>query len=237
MRISSLLAIVFLMLSTQSFSSTKFDYPELVVTPSASDRILMEAKKEQSKKIYEPTPLQISAATTFIASILHSGEINEQDDPDKKSGLVGMLVGGGWLAFNYFYFNKSKFYTKTYGDLKKMPGKTKAQKLAKERLAEEALRDRAEMTKKFTWISAFTNFGASMYMMSSVNKKTTAEVLDILAAITSFIPVIFDMNEVKIYETHQSYKKKIYAPLVQTKLFFDKGAQKYVPGINLSYNF
>lgn len=237
MRTSILVVFLSLIVSINVYAETNFDYPELVVTPSASDRIQMMAKAEAERAFYEPTAMQISALATLSASIMHMGEINTFKDPDETSGTIGLIVGGGWLAFNFLQFNKRSYYGNAYESLKKMPGKTKSDILARERIAEEYLRDRSRMMKRFAWLSVASNLAANLVMSESVNKKTTAETIEYVAAGLSILPLIFESEEESVYDTHKTYKKKIYAPIVQSKLFYDKTAQKFIPGINLSYVF
>jgi hypothetical protein len=221
-----------------AFGSTNFDYPELMVSPSATNRLLMMAKKESSKKFFQPLAMQISATSTLVASFLTAGNMKELGTGEENNAnTIGLIVGGGWLVFNYFQFNKKRYYSGAFNSVKKMPSKTKEQKLAKERIAEEALRDRAKTVKRFTWISAVTNLAAGILMADETKANTTALNINYLAAGISLLPFIFESEEVTAYETHKSYKKKIYAPLVQTKLFYDKGTKKYAPGVNVSYSF
>ena len=85
--------------SFTAFGNTKFDYPELMVTPSASNRLLMMAKKEKAKKIFEPMAMQISALTTLVASFTTSSELKVLGTGEENNAnTIGLIVGGGWLG-------------------------------------------------------------------------------------------------------------------------------------------
>lgn len=215
-----------------------FSYPELMVQPSASDRLLMEAKQEKNRGILEPLALQISALSTFTAGVLqYSSNTDEVSDPDKFSGLAGMIVGGTWLAINYTQFKRKKAYWRAYKKVKGMKGNSKQDKLSRERIAEEELAYRAELARKFTYVSVGTNFAASVYMMSNVEKDTISELTNAVALLASVMPLLFKTREERIYEQHKKYKKKIYAPLVNLRMFYDQVAKTYRPGLGLSYTF
>ena len=51
----------------------EFDYPELQVTPSASQRLNLEAKEEKSKNFKSLLPYQVSAAMTIASGIVLAG--------------------------------------------------------------------------------------------------------------------------------------------------------------------
>lgn len=227
---------IFLFLTNISLAKD-FSYPELLVKPSASDRLLMEAKRERKSRAYEPIPMQISAASTFVAGILQYSNTNEIDDPDKYAALTGTLVGATWLTLNFIQFNRKKAYYNGYRSVKSMSAKNKEEQLARERIAEEILMERAKLAKKFAYISAATNFGASVYMMSAAESKSTSKIVNAFSMLASFIPIIFHIREREVYEIHKSYKKKIYAPLVNLDLFHNKVTNEYHPGMKLSFNF
>ena len=218
--------LVTLLLFNNQVMAKDFSYPELMVQPSATDRLLMETKAEKKRGLLEPLALQISAFSTFTAGLLqYSSNTDGKSDPNKFSGLTGMIIGGTWLAINYTQFKRKKAYWHAYKKVKGMKGKTKQMKLARERIAEEELAYRAELARKFTYVSVGTNLAASIYMMSQVEKETISELTNAVALLASVMPLLFKTREERVYEQHQNYKKKIYAPLVNFRMFYDQVAK------------
>jgi hypothetical protein len=235
-----------LLLLNNQVLAKDFSYPELMVKPSASERLLMEAKNEKKRGILEPLALQISAITTFTSGLMQFtmnnndgvANVTEQDKDDTKmAGLTGMIVGGTWLAINYTQFTRKKAYWKAYKKVKGMKGNSKEARLSKERIAEEELAYRAELARKFTYVSVGTNLAASLYMMSTVEKESMSELTNAVALVASFMPLLFKTREERIYKQHKEYKKKIYAPLVNFRMFYDQVAKTYRPGLGLSLTF
>ena len=74
-----------------------FEYPELMVTPRASQRLYMEASKER-RSPFVLIQYQLSAATTLTAGLLQSGNLKPGSDLAGRSKFAGIVVGGGWLA-------------------------------------------------------------------------------------------------------------------------------------------
>lgn len=227
-----------LLLLTQNVHAKNFSYPELIVKPSASDRLLLEAKTERKRKVYEPLGMQLSAMATLTAGVTqYFGNTNKVDDPNKFAGLTGMVVGGTWMVINYMQFNRKKAYYEAFKRVKGLPSKSQGDKLTKERLAEEEIAYRASLARKFAYASVGTNLAASLYMMSNAEDDSKATLTNAIAIATSFLPLLFKMREERVYRSQQNYKKKIYAPLVNFNMFFDQKDKKYHPGMALNYAF
>lgn len=227
-----------LLILSQTATAKDFSYPELIVKPSASDRLLLEAKLERTRKVYEPLGMQLSATATLTTGILqYIGDTNEVDDPDKFAALTGMIVGGTWLVVNYMNFNRKKAYWNAYKKIKGLPEKSQGDRLTKERLAEEEIAYRASLAKKFTYASVATNLGASIYMYSNAEDDSKAKLTGAVSMLTAFVPLLFQMREERIHKSQQNYKKKIYAPLVNMNMFFDQKSKKYTPGLAFNLGF
>lgn len=237
MRRSVLAAFIFLVFNSAVLAETKFDYPELVVTPSASDRVTMLAKDHQGQNFFAPMALQIAAATTLFSGIMHAGQIDVGQDPDELSHIPAIALGASLLAFNYLSFNQNNYFLEAHNKLKKMPSKSKSEELARERIAEEMLKSRARYINRITWISTVANLGVNTYMLSNVNKETFAEVSHMIAIATSFLPIIFESDVEEAWENHKSYKKKVYGPVVKSDLLYHESSKTFVPGMRLSYSF
>src|SRR5262249_20459832 len=67
----------------QQSTSDEFDYPELLVTPSASERLKMEAKSEKSAGLSRMLPIEISGALTLLAGA------TSLNDPGPSSNRTG----------------------------------------------------------------------------------------------------------------------------------------------------
>lgn len=224
-----------LLLTNDLFAKVDLDYPELQVVPLASQRILMEVKRHDSKLLFN-WGVTASASMTLAASLLQFGDVNTYDDVNKASPKVGLAVGVTWLATNAILSYKYNGYLNALHSLKKMPNKTKAQILARERAAEEYINELGSLGKKIKWMSFLTNFAASAYMLSNVESDSKAEVADALALVFSFAPLLFESRWEKVRDIHADYKKKIYAPIIGTT-FYDAGKKGLVPGLLVGFTF
>lgn len=221
-------------------------YPELEVTPRASERLILEAKTEQESNYKVHLPLQLSATSLVIAGIMAQGNHrdrhgNESDaayDKVKESNqwasIGGMLVGAGWLTATIMMNMRYRPYLDGYVEVKKIKGDTKRDQLRRERIAEEAIYEPAILGEKLRWISFATNFTASLYLMSNTDDE--AQIAAAIAAILSFTPFIFPYRWEKIADKHRSYKKKIYGPVASLTLI-PAAQQEWTPGFQLQWSF
>ena len=236
--------LLFFVLSA-SFTSAfaqdlSIEYPELMVTPKASKRLFMEAKKEReegSNPFSVHTSIQLSGLMTLYAGTNLNSNPDTDAEPDTvaNASQVGTMVGAAWLITGLTLHYTYKPYQDGYALIKKLPNKTKRDKLVRERMAEEQLRKAAEHGKKMAWFSFATNFGASAYMATLGSSK--ANLVSVGAAVLSFLPFIYPYQWEVVYENHQLYKKKIYGPVASSGLVIDSNTRKAVPAINLTWNF
>lgn len=212
-------------------------YPELMVTPRASTRLHMEARKEVSQQWSTQLPFQISSVSTLITGLVQTSNIDKTKDSDNYSAYTGIIAGGLLTAANYYYASHYKAFTRSYREIHKLPKKTRREQLIRERLAEERINKIAATYKKLKWISFGTNLGASAYMFSKAKSGTLSKPLAIYSALAAITPLLFSTKYEDVAKEQKAYKKKIYAPVVSTTLLYDKAQRKYLPGAMVSMQF
>lgn len=186
-----------------------FDYPELMMTPRSSDRVISEAENERSRSWGIHWPLQVSAASTLAAGLIQSGN----NKGESTANTAGILVGSGWLITTFALSRFYHPYESAARELKNLPSQTKRQQLTRERMAEEAIESASRLGKRLTFLSFATNLGTSIYMLTKAKDGSTAEAADIIAAAASTLPFIFQYRWRSVAHSQQLYKKRIYAPV------------------------
>lgn len=235
--ISSVLLISFITSTTfaQENLFSNLDYPELQVSPRATERLAQLAEMEEKNTLLLEWTMITSGAMTLIAGVKHRGNYKETDLTDKEkeesdmAGAAGMIVGAGWITLGTVMGLK-KWSAARLAEVKRIPGKDKRADLARERLAEEALEYASSTTSTLENLSVFTNFATSLYITSYATDEN--RVYGLLAATTSFLPWLFPNVYHKTYQKHLEYKKKIYAPLVGIGF-----GNKLEPMMNWTWNF
>ena len=231
--LASLLSFSF---SQFSFAETVLTYPELEVTPRATERLAMQVEKEKEVNLFAQLPMQVSAASTLVTGILQMSDIDEIKDPNKKSSSAGIVVGAAWLGINYYVTQKYHIYERAMADINKISGKTTRDQLTKERIAEEGLNRAAHLASRMKWLSVVTNVGANAFMISKVKKETTAQYVGAFSLLAAFAPVIFTSDWENVAADQNSYKKKVYGPVFTTSIF-ETSEGKFTPGFLLSSSF
>jgi hypothetical protein len=222
--------------AAQAAPSGEFDYPELMVTPRASERINSEAAKEPSTRWTTLIPHQISALTTLTAGIIQkSGDATTVKNLD--SGMVGIAAGGALLATTFAIEAFYTPYASAAREIAAMPAKTPREQLIRERAAEEAIRSASNMAWRFKWLSVLANVGVNGYMATQAKSSTLPQTIDILAAAAAFAPVIFGNNAQNVYREQESYKKRIYAPIASLAVMREPGTGATVPGAAFRLSF
>jgi hypothetical protein len=222
--------------SSPADQQSAFVYPELQVSPRASERINMEAKTEVRTRRTQLLPMQISALSTLLAA---AGAPNPTDehkkdrDDVKYSRQVAMGVGVSWLVFSYFFNEDYVPYTRAAALLKTMPDKTPQEELVRERIAEEQIEAASSLGKKMMWASVVTNLAAAGYLGSNTQKE--GEVYAGVAAILAFTPIVFKDRWQTVNGYHQEYKKRIYGPItlptLMSPLTVQASNSSPVPGV------
>lgn len=212
-------------------------YPELEVTPRASERLQIQMQYEPKYDWTLHLPLQIASLSNLIGGIMQLSTYDKSVAYGSSSGWAGIIVGGGWLAGSYFLGKQYRPYGKTMEAIAKMPGKSQREQLIRERLAEEGIRAAALSGRRIKWISFLSNLAAAGYMISKVDKKTSTNFVHLISAAAAFGPLFFPYRWERIYCEQNEYKKKIYGPIASSALFYDSVSNKFVPGLNVSLTF
>ncbi|MBT4762694.1 MAG: hypothetical protein HOO06_13435 [Bdellovibrionaceae bacterium] len=238
-----LLPLLTLLSSPTLFAKTSdgdLNYPELMVTPRASERLAIEAKKEANMDGYwykQHMTLQLSALATLVSGVQSSGytpEDNTQTQEQLDSIKFAQIVGVGWLAITTYMVSEYRPYKKSYAEIKKLPRRYKKEKLTRERISEEHLRKTSTIGKRLAWSSFVTNFLASAAVASSSGGN--ASIFAGISTLVSLGPIFIDYNWEEVYDSHLEYKKKIYGPVAHTGILKNSD-NKYIPALYLSYNF
>jgi len=235
-----LLTIIVFLISSNIWAANKaaeYEYPELMVVPSASNRLKELAKREGRRGIMANWHRQMSAMTTLVAGALMMGDVDPIEDEDENSPKFGLIIGASWLGANWYLGNKKPIYARGYNRIKKMPTKTARQRLARERYAEEVLNDYGSFDKQLNWISMGTNFVANIFMLTSAIDDSKGKLFSILGAIASITPMIFEGDWERNKRIHEEYKRKVYSPIVGMNLMKVPGHNKLTMGPSLLFRW
>ncbi len=199
------------------------DYPELMITPRASKRLQMEAAAENQHQWTQNIPIQVSALSTLAAGLVlnqenHPGFSNDQNNQAKSASSVAVVIGGGWLAASVLMNLNYQPYQTEWRQISTTPNGSKSEQLVRERLSEEAIHQTARLGRRLTWLSAFSNLAASTFVMASSGDSGTKSLAG-LAALAAFTPVIFNYHWSDVECEQESYRKRIYGPVVSSALF------------------
>ena len=218
-------------------------YPELQVTPLASERLRMEVKRERGEKWTGYWAIQASALTTLFAASSANGKFNASTDTtdsaakskqNKDAVTVANMIGVGWLGATVALSIFHTPYRNAFLSIKKLPHSKKRDKLVRERLAEAALVDAASLANKIKWMSFITNLASNAYVAGNTDDE--GAIVAALGALLSATPLLFESRWEKAGREHQDYKKRIYGPVAGTVLLKD-GQDGYIPGFSLQMAF
>lgn len=219
-------------LTTISFAKEKlsFSYPELQVTPLASQRVKMEARSEKKLNSFSNIQQSVPGMMTLISGIMQFNAVNTTDDPNKNSAYAGTLVGAFWVASSIYINSKYRPYTTSYKLFYKLPVKTKRQQLVRERMAESEINKIGRYGKIMKWMNVLSNAGVSAYMLGKTEDGSRTKLIHGISLLTSFMPLLFENQWEKVKSEQKSYKKKIYAPLIGAGLLPIGSTGKFAPG-------
>ncbi len=217
-------------------------YPELLVTPSASKRLYLEAKGEKSKAWTTHIPIQISALSTLMTGI--STIMDDPTRPDDKemeqsifyAGLTGIGMGASWLGITTVLAASYRPYSSGIKELSVFSNKTKKGRLNKERRAVEVIARPASLGIKLRYLSLFSNLGTNIFMMATTPNQTS-KVFAGVGGLLAFAPILFTYHWETVNCLQSSYKKRIYGPIVFSKLFMDRTRSHLIPGMGLRFQF
>lgn len=219
--------------------SDELVYPELQVSPKATERLQMELRKESSNKYLTHLPIQLSSLMTLTSGLysqntkLENSESSSKKDENTKSQRIATSVGGAWLIGTFLLGEFYKPYQNAAIEIKSLPNQSMQDQLVRERIVEENFARAAALAQKLTWFSVATNMAASTYVAS--NTTGDARTFAGISALTALAPLLFRYSWIEVNNYHQDYKKKIYAPVVSSYLF--QNNEKLSPGILMSWNF
>ena len=231
-----LISLLCLSFSKIIFAETLLSYPELEVTPRASERLSMLVNSEKQNNFLSQLPMQLSAISTLSTSLLMMGNVDESKDKSKKSPYVGIVTGGAWLGINYLVAQKLNIYQSALSEVNSITGKTARDQLMRERIAEEGINKAAGLAVRLKWMSVVTNFTANAFMLGKVKNATAAQYMGIFSLVNSFAPLLFVSEWETVAADQNTYKKKVYGPIFTTSLF-ETGNGKFTPGFLLTTSF
>lgn len=216
--------IAILFMCTDSFAEIGYEYPELLVSPLATENLKQYAKEEKKEvwtnHIWSQIPALLNLWTGYRAYYENDG-ITESEQTIRNMGLLSSAISGSWLVLTVGISMEYSPYKQDYLSIRKLPEKNKRQRLLKERRAEQVLYNAYSMGLKLKYAGALSNLVASTMVLSSTENNYT-RIQAGFAAILSFLPFLFSYSWVDHYQIHQDYKKKIYGPLTQiTPSYFD----------------
>ena len=215
----------------------RLSYPELEVTPRASERLALEAKREKKKRWFALGPIQFASLMTILAS--NQAEVDTTlsvDDRDayEDAQQEALILGSAWFLISTGFGGGYRPYKSGMDDIKNMPTETKRQILTRERIAEEALHAPSQMAKTLKWLSVATLGFANARLITDGDD--TSKVVGGVAVLASLAPLAFESRWSSVSRNHKLYKKRIYGPLGSAMLMKeDKG--KYALGYGIRYSF
>ncbi len=234
-----LLGIMFSFCMMFNSIAQELQYPELNVTPRASDRIKLELKDEKQNLDSSFLPIQLSAVATLVAGGMSSSEIKEdkEDEGGEKAPLLAMGVGLGWLGATVWASMKYRPYKTAYNKLKGFKGTSLRDRLTLERLAEEEINNLRSIGKKMRYLSVASNLIASGVLLENVEPKTDANMMAATSALVSLAPLFFKTHWEKVGNEQAKYKKKIFSPVAIIPVTHEPFQMKKAVGLNLMYQF
>jgi hypothetical protein len=236
-------SILLLLLNALCFGIVKAEsteYPELLVSPKASERLMLEASKEPGSKISTHLPTSSTAAVTLMVGLIHSSTAKAKD-PEHLGSKFAIAVGGGWIAANALLGLFYHPYLDAWNEVKVMPDDSTGKKIAKERIAEEAFKRSARVGRFLNYSSFASNFAASGYMVFKADRETLSFPLSIVSVFASFTPLFFNHRWDQVWDEQYQYKKKIYGPVARIEVVpfitNQKGKTQVSPALGFSYFF
>jgi len=233
--------------SAPAKSGDEYQYPELLVAPSASERLKEESKNEDRNAWTINIPVQLSAASTLLAGLVALSDPGKSSGKDEKvtdeardqikwASSTGVAIGGAWLGATALLSAKYRPYKTGDKELAKVSGGDKKAQLARERLAEEALEAPAILQGRLKWIALASNLGAAGFIASSAGDAST-KITAGIAGIMAFTPILFSNHWEDTWRYQESYKKKVYGPLTGLGFTPDRRTGALTPMVNLAWNF
>lgn len=234
--------LILFMIGQTAFSQEKYEYPELLVSPSAYETLVREAKQEQDQRWLVHLPSQVPALLNLVTGLRAKDEKHpDESDPqelinfqEKISGRanLAMSVGLGWIGLTAGFSALYSPYQQTYLELRKNPPKSRRDKLMLQRHAEEALEDAAITGRRLDYIGSIINLAASIPLLSATEDRQT-KVQGVFTVLSCFLPILLKSPWATRYDRYQDYKKRIYSPIVDGALI--PSSQGLSPVLSLTW--
>lgn len=229
-----------LVLLSSNLLAQSLEYPELNVTPRASERLKIEASREDDSAYSQFYAIQVSGLSSLVAGVMGMSETSKDAEDDGRDILPSVAAGIGlaWVGATYYMASSYRPYKAAYIKLSKMPYKSTRDRLTMERLAEEELHALKSMGRKMRWISAVSNLALAGAVMDTTEKESDAKMAAGVAAAFAIGSVFFPLHWEKVSDEQDQYKKRIFSPVALTPaLFKDIKSNKNVMGMNLVMSF
>lgn len=213
-----------------------FDYPELLVTPRATDRVQTAANNENKSAWGEYSAIQASALMTLFTGMQVRGDGGKTENDDESAaaastaGNIGMLTGGLWLTTTLVMSASYRPYKSARKEFNDMPRGNQRDMLARERIAEEGLEAPGRLSRRMAWLSFISNAAVSGYMASQCGMMQN-KVYGGLSAIIALAPFVFPSGHETLMDYHEEYKKKIYGPLKTASVQYDPQSKRFFPTV------
>ena len=223
----------------------EFEYPELLVSPSASERLANEAKAENKNRWSAHWAIQASALSTLMAGAISNGDPGKRSETAAKNGeeagsksaaKAATYVGGFWLVTTTAM---SAIYTPYQSGLSKLQGLSqtnKKDKLAYERYAEEAIDAPSRVATVMKWASFVSNAGANATIMGNAANSTT-KTFGGIGLVASTLPLVFEHQWSTVSRYQGEYKKRIYGPLSNVNFSLTPKGDSIAAVTNMSWEF
>lgn len=234
MKYLSVLILVFI--SINSFSQ-ELSYPELNVTPRASERIKIELRDEAGRAWTSHLSVQLASIATLISGGMSSSSISDSKEDGDMAPAIAMGVGAAWLGATTWAALSYRPYRRFYSRIRKMPYKTKRQKLTVERLSEEKINSLKKMGKRIRWFAAISNLAASGFLIDNVESDSDAQISASFSALMALGPIFFNYHWEDVANEQEKYKKKIFSPVAMLPIFKNPISGKTASGVSLLYTF
>lgn len=233
------ISVVLLMLISSVSFAQELSYPELNVTPRATERIKIEVKEEAGIAWSQHMAVQLSSLSTLVAGAMSTSSIDEEkkDDGGNMAPTVAIAVGGAWLGATAWAAMKFRPYRSAYYRLKKMPYKSKREKLTVERLAEEEINEMRTLGRRIRWFSVATNLAASGYLMGNLESESDAQISAGFSALLALGPLFFKYHWEDVANEQDKYKKKIFSPVAMMPITKNPFSNDRASGVSLLYTF
>lgn len=203
--------------------SQEFHYPELLVTPLATERIAMEADRE-SKEFNawkDHSPILISSTLAILAAGSLASQKDDLPQNDRADAgdvsAIAFGVGAFWIGYSSYLAATYRPYSKAREELNHLSSDNPKQRLIKERLAEEKLLEAARFGRYLSWLSSGSLLISSVAIASLGEDNT--EALGVAAAVSALSPLFFSYRWQKVSAYHSDYKKRIYGPIVTSAVY------------------